>query len=52
MINHMSIAFHTFARRMLTSFSVDEMLLLKYANRSTNFRGFSLREKIVPSCYI
>ena len=30
-----------FAQRMLTSLSVDETLLLKYVNWSTNFRGLS-----------
>ena len=40
----MSIAFYLFARRMLSSFSVDEMLL----PRDVNFKGFPLRVKIVP----
>ena len=34
-------AVHTFARCILTSLSVDETLLLRYVNLSTNFRGLS-----------
>ena len=43
MINDLSIAFHTFARHMMTLISVDEMLLPRYVNCSTIFRSLSLR---------
>ena len=39
MIDNLSIVVHACARRMLTSFSVDEILLPTYVNFSTNF-GF------------
>ena len=39
MFYNLSIAFRTFAKHMLTSLSVDDMLLLKYMNCYTNFRG-------------
>ena len=38
MINNLLIAVHAFASHILKSFSVDEMLLLRYVNLSTNFR--------------
>ena len=38
-INGLSIAIHAFGRRISTSLSVDEMLLPRYVNLSTNFRG-------------
>ena len=41
-------AIHIFARCMLTSLSVDELLLPRYVNWS-NFRGFQLNVKMVPS---
>ena len=37
-INNLLIAVHAIARCILMSFSVDEMLLLRYVNLSTNFR--------------
>ena len=40
---------HTFARHMLMPFSVDKMLLLRYANFSTNFRGLLFKVEMVPS---
>ena len=43
MINNLLIAVNTFTRHMLTSFSVDEILLVRYVNLSTNFRGQSLK---------
>ena len=46
-----SIAVHAFARFMLTSLSVDKMLLLRYVNLSTNLRGLPLKVKIAPSCF-
>ena len=41
MINNQSIAFHAFA--MITSLSVDEILLSSYGNWSTNFRSLQLK---------
>ena len=38
MINNLSIAVHAFASCVLISFSVDEILLPRYINLSTNFR--------------
>ena len=57
MISNLSIAVHTFPMHMLASLSVDEILLPKYVNWSTNFRGgqfkvkkpFSLIGSIAPS---
>ena len=49
MINNLSIVIHTFARCMLTSLSVDKILLPRYVNLSTNFRGGPLRLEMVPS---
>ena len=45
-INNLSIEFHADTIRMFTSLSVDEMLLLRYVNWSTNFRGWPLRVDI------
>ena len=49
-IDNLWIAFHAFARCMLTSFSVDEMLLPRYVNWSTNFRGLLHRVEMASSC--
>ena len=38
MIDNQSIAIHAFASHMSMSFLVDEMLLLRYVNLSTDFR--------------
>ena len=38
MINNLSVAVHDFASCILTSFSVDEMLLLRYMFLSTSFK--------------
>ena len=43
MVDSLSIAILAFVRCILTSLSVDEMLLLKYKNLSTNFRELLLR---------
>ena len=43
MIYNLSIAFPVYTRRMLTSLSVDGMLLPSYGNCSTNFRDLPLR---------
>ena len=50
MIDNLPIAFHVFARHMLPSLSVDEILLPSYVNWCTNFRGLSLTLKMVPFC--
>ena len=42
MIDNPSIAFYTFPKHMLTSFSVDVMLMPRYVNWSSNFRGLPL----------
>ena len=47
--NSMSIAAHTFSRCMLTSLSVDEILLPRYQNWAANFRDLSLLVAIAPS---
>ena len=43
MIDNLSIAFHPFAKHMLASLSVDEMLLLRYMN-------WSIKMKMAPFC--
>ena len=50
MTNNFSITFHAFARHMLTSLLVDEMLLPKYVNWSTNLRGLPFRVKMILFC--
>ena len=50
MIDNLSIAVHIFAKCVLISLSVDEMLLLRYLNLSTNFRGLPLRVEMAPFC--
>ena len=42
----LSIADHAFARRMLTSLSIDEMLLLRYLNWYTNPYGLPFKLEI------
>ena len=49
-IDNLSIAFKAFARNMLISLSVNEMLLPRYVNWSTNFRGLLLRVEMAPCC--
>ena len=48
--DQISIWVKTFARRMLTSLSVDEMLLLRYVNLSINSRDPPLKVEVTPSC--
>ena len=43
MIDSLLISVHAFARRVLMSLSVDEILLPRYMNFSTNLRELSLR---------
>ena len=52
MIDNLSITVHAFARHMLTSLSVNEILLLRYVNLSTNFRGPPHKIEMVPSCSV
>ena len=49
-VHVVSIAFKSVARRMLISFSVDEMLLPRYVNWSTYFRGLPRRAVIALFC--
>ena len=44
----LSIAVYAFVVRTLTSLSVDEILLPKYINWSTNFRDLPLRTEMAP----
>ena len=48
MTDNLSIAVHAFPMHMLTSLSVDEILLLRCVNRSTNFRGLPLKVEMAP----
>ena len=48
MINTVSIVVHALTRCMLTLLSIDEMLLPRYVNWSTNFRGLPLTVEMVP----
>ena len=49
MISSLSIAVLAFTRQKLISLSVDEMLLLRYMNLSTNFTGPPFRVEMIPS---
>ena len=49
MIDSLSIALYAFAKRILTSLSVDETMLLTYVNLSTNFREPPFRVDMAPS---
>ena len=49
MIYSISIAVYTFARRILMSFFVDETLLTRYVNLSTNFREPPFKVEMFPS---
>ena len=48
MIDNLPITILAFVRRMLTSLSVDEILLARYANWWTNSRSLPLRVGMVP----
>ena len=48
MIDNLFIVVHTFTRHMLTSLSVNEILLPKYVNLSNNFRGLPLKVEMAP----
>ena len=49
MIDKLSIAVHAFAMSMLTLLSVDEILLPKYVNFSTDFKGLPLSVEMTLS---
>ena len=49
MIDILSIAIHTFSKCILTSLSVDEILLPRYVNLFTNFIGLTCIVKMAPS---
>ena len=51
MIDNLSIADHAFTRCTLTSISVDEILLPRYMNLSTNFKGLPIKVEMVPSSF-
>ena len=46
----LSIVVYALPMHMLTSLSVDEILLARYVNWSTYFRGLPLDEEMAPSC--
>ena len=48
MIDNLLITVHAFAWNMLTSLSVDEILLPRYVNLSTNFSGLLLIMEMTP----
>ena len=48
MVVDLPIVIYAFPMHIITSLSVDEILLLRYANRSSNFRCFSSSVKIAP----
>ena len=49
MIIYLLITVHTFSMCMLTSFSVNEILLPRYTKWTANFRGLLFNERIIPS---
>ena len=51
MIDNLLISVQIFFMRMLTSLSVDEILLPRYVNWSTNFRGLLFNDEMAPSCF-
>ena len=48
MIDNLPVVLNAFAWCILTSLSIDEMLLLRYANWFTNFRGLPLKVEMAP----
>ena len=50
MINNLSVVVYTFTRCRLILLSVDDILLLKYVNWSTNSRCLPLKVEMTPSC--
>ena len=51
MINNLLKTVHTFARCMVILLSVDEILLPRYVNWSTNFKGLPINMEMAPSCF-
>ena len=51
-IKNPSVAVNTFLMRMLTLLSVDEILLPRYMNWSTNFRVLPFKVKMTPFCFL
>ena len=49
MTDNQSIAIHAFTRRMLTSLSVDYILLPKYGKLSTEFKDLTFRVEMATS---
>ena len=49
MIDNVSVALHNFAWRILTSLSVDEILLPRHVNWSTNFKNLPFKDEMAPS---
>ena len=49
MVDNLSIVVHALPMHILTSLSVDEILLPRYMNWSTNFRVFQFYEEMIPS---
>ena len=49
MVDNLLIAVHVFPMHMLKSLSVDEILLPKYVNGSTDFKGLLFNEDMAPS---
>ena len=50
MFDNVSVAVHAFAKRLLSLFSVKEILLPRCVNGSTNFRGSPVKVKVVSPC--
>ena len=50
MVVNLLVAVHRLPICMLTSLSVDEILLPRCTNWFTNFRGLPINEKLAPSC--
>ena len=51
MIDNLSIVVCAFPMHILTSLSVDEILVSKYVNQCTNFRGLPLKVEMAPSYF-
>ena len=48
MVDNLSVAFHVLPLSMLISLAIDEILLPRYVNWSTNFKSLSLEQGMVP----
>ena len=49
MVVNLLMTVHALPMRVLTLISVDEILLLRYMNWSTNFRGLPFNGEMTPS---